>query len=76
MEKNLTKLNGEFVYRAIIKSPTAPGFSRAIKSNYTPIDQISPYLRKCVLTTEDPSFFSHHGFINEAFRQSIVKNIK
>jgi membrane carboxypeptidase/penicillin-binding protein len=28
------------------------------------------------LTTEDPSFFSHHGFINEAFRQSIVKNKK
>jgi membrane peptidoglycan carboxypeptidase len=44
--------------------------------NYTPLDQISPYLRKCVLTTEDPSFFSHHGFINEAFKQSIVKNIK
>jgi membrane peptidoglycan carboxypeptidase len=59
-----------------VKRCTAPGFSRAIKSNYTPIDQISPYLRKCVLTTEDPSFFSHHGFINEAFRQSIVKNIK
>jgi membrane peptidoglycan carboxypeptidase len=63
------------VYRAIIKESYS-GFSRAIKSNYTPIDQISPYLRKCVLTTEDPSFFSHHGFINEAFRQSIVKNIK
>jgi hypothetical protein len=52
-ESNQT--NGEFVYRAIIKSTTAPGFSRAIKSNYTPINQISPYLRKCVLTTEDPS---------------------
>jgi hypothetical protein len=48
-EANLTKL-GEFVYRAIIKEVPAPGFSRAIKSNYTPIDQISPYLRKCVLT--------------------------
>jgi hypothetical protein len=23
--------------------------------NYTPLDQISPYLRKSVLTTEDPS---------------------
>ena len=41
-----------------------------------PLDQISPYLKKCVLTTEDPSFFSHHGFINEAFKQSIIKNIK
>jgi len=44
--------------------------------NYMPLDQISPYLRKSVLTTEDPSFFSHRGFISEAFKQSIVKNIK
>jgi len=44
--------------------------------NYTPLSQMSPFLRKCVLTTEDPSFFSHKGFIKEAFKQSIVKNIK
>jgi membrane peptidoglycan carboxypeptidase len=40
------------------------------------LDQISPYLQKCVLTSEDPSFFSHRGFINEAFKQSILKNIR
>ena len=28
------------------------------------------------MTSEDPSFFSHHGFINEAFKQSILKNIR
>ncbi|MEO7976153.1 biosynthetic peptidoglycan transglycosylase [Flavobacterium sp.] len=76
-EANLNKLNGEFVYRAIIQNvlqrPVLVGNSN---SNYTPLDQISPYLRKSVLTTEDPSFFSHRGFINEAFKQSILKNIK
>lgn len=76
-EANLNKLNGEFIYRAIINNvlqrPVLVGTANA---NYTPLDQISPYLQKCVLTTEDPSFFSHHGFINEAFKQSIVKNIK
>jgi hypothetical protein len=76
-EANLTKLNGEFVYRAIIKEvlqrPILVGSSNP---NFTPTDHISPYLKKCVLTTEDPSFFSHRGFINEAFKQSIVKNIK
>ena len=76
-EANLNKLNGEFVYRAIIKNvlqrPILVGLANP---NYTPLDQISPYLRKCVLTTEDPSFFSHHGFISEAFKQSIIKNIK
>ncbi|NRT16294.1 hypothetical protein HNP99_002658 [Flavobacterium sp. 28A] len=76
-EANLNKLNGEFIYRAIIKEvlqrPILVGNANA---NYTPMSAISPYLKKCVLTTEDPSFFSHHGFINEAFKQSIVKNIK
>ena len=76
-EANLNKLNGEFVYRAIIKDVLQrPVLVGNANPNYTPIDQISPYLQKCILTTEDPSFFSHHGFINEAFKQSIVKNIK
>ncbi|MEL1255685.1 transglycosylase domain-containing protein [Flavobacterium sp. DGU38] len=76
-EANLNKLNGEFVYRAIIQNvlqrPVLVGVGNP---NFTPLDQISPYLRKCVLTTEDPSFFSHRGFINEAFKQSILKNIR
>jgi hypothetical protein len=76
-EANLNKLNGEFIYRALIKNVLQrPILVGSANPNYTPLDQISPYLRKCVLTTEDPSFFSHHGFINEAFKQSIVKNIK
>ncbi|GEC70914.1 Transglycosylase [Flavobacterium flevense] len=76
-EANLNKLNGEFIYRAIINNvlqrPVLVGMANP---NFTPLDQISPYLQKCVLTTEDPSFFSHRGFINEAFKQSIIKNIK
>ncbi|OXA94860.1 transglycosylase domain-containing protein [Flavobacterium hercynium] len=76
-EANLNKLNGEFVYRAIIQNVMQrPVLVGNANSNYTPLDQISPYLRKSVLTTEDPSFFSHRGFINEAFKQSILKNIK
>ena len=74
---NLNKLNGEFVYRAVIKNvEQRPILVGNANPNYTPITQISPYLKKCVLTTEDPSFFSHHGFIAEAFKQSIIKNIK
>ncbi len=76
-EANLNKLNGEFVYRAIIKNVLQrPILVGAANPNFTPLDQISPYLKNCVLTTEDPSFFSHHGFINEAFKQSIAKNIR
>jgi hypothetical protein len=74
---NLTKLNGEFIYRAIINNVAQrPVLVGNANPNYYTMDQIAPYLKKCVLTTEDPSFYSHHGFINEAFKQSIIKNIK
>jgi hypothetical protein len=76
-EADLNKINGEFTYRAIdngvAQRPIVVGPSNP---NFTPLNQISPYLQKCVLTSEDPSFFNHRGFINEAFKQSIAKNIK
>ncbi len=76
-EANLNKLNGEFVYRAIIQNvQQRPVLVGSANPNYTPLNQISPYLQKCVLTSEDPSFFSHRGFIDEAFKQSILKNIR
>ena len=76
-QANLNKLNEEFVYRAIINNVLQrPVLVGSENPNYTPLDQISPYLQKCVLTSEDPSFFSHRGFINEAFKQSILKNIR
>lgn len=74
---NLSKLNGPFTYRAIENGRA----QRAIPVSsdniyYTPLDLISPYLKNAVLTNEDPSFFSHRGFINDAFKQSIVQNIR
>lgn len=76
-EADLAKLNGPFIYRAIEDGKP----QRAIvvgesNPNFTPLESISPYLRNAVLTMEDPSFFSHNGFISEAFKQSIIKNIK
>ncbi len=76
-QADLNKLNGDFVYHAIDNGKVQRGILVGQSNpNYTPLGQISPYLRKCVLTTEDPSFFSHKGFISEAFRQSIIQNIK
>src|SRR6478752_332970 len=76
-EADLDKLNREFEYRAIINDvPQRPIMVGPSNPNYIPLSQMSPLLTKCVLTTEDPSFFSHKGFIAEAFKQSIIKNIK
>jgi Transglycosylase len=74
---NLSKINSPFEYRALIDSV----FQRPIQldstnTNYTPLNQISPLLPKCVLTTEDPSFMKHKGFVNEGFRSAIIKNIQ
>ncbi|WP_395802351.1 transglycosylase domain-containing protein [Daejeonella sp.] len=74
---NLQKINGNFIYtpyeygkpmRDIIIGPENP--------NFTPIDQISPNLKNALLTAEDPSFYSHNGFVEESIRKSIATNFK
>ncbi len=76
-QANLGKLNGEFTYRAMENGRAQRAvFVGSSNPNFTTIGQISPFLQKCVLTCEDPSFFRHRGFINEAFKQSILKNIR
>lgn len=74
---DLTKFNQVFVYtpyeygkpmRDITVGPSNP--------NYTPIDEISPVLRNAVMTEEDPSFFSHHGFVEKSIRGAIATNFK
>lgn len=74
---NLRKINADFVYtpfeygkpmRNILIGPANP--------NFVPLDQISPFLKNAVLTAEDPSFFGHGGFVQEAIRKSIATNFK
>lgn len=74
---NLNKLNSAFVYRAIENGrPQRAIIVGTENPFYVPLQNISPYLQKAILTSEDPSFYHHRGFITEAFRQSIIKNIK
>lgn len=76
-QANLAMLNEQFTYRAIENGvPQRPIVVGSANPKFTPLAEISPYLEKAVLTNEDPSFFRHRGFINEAFKQSIVKNIR
>jgi hypothetical protein len=74
---NLQKINNTFVYtpyeygrpmRDIVIGPENPDF--------VPLDQISPNLKNALLTAEDPSFYSHKGFVEESFRNSIITNFK
>lgn len=44
--------------------------------DFTPLGQIAPILVTTVLNTEDPFFYEHKGFEEEAFQLSIITNIK
>jgi len=74
---DLQKINQPFIYtpyehgkpmRDIIIGPSNP--------NYTPLSEIAGNFKNALLTSEDPSFFSHHGFVDESIRKSFVINFK
>ncbi|WP_316750393.1 biosynthetic peptidoglycan transglycosylase [Pedobacter gandavensis] len=74
---NLQKINQDFVYtpyergkpmRDIMIGPSNP--------NFTPLSQISSNFKNAILTSEDPSFFTHKGFVQESFRKSLAVNFK
>lgn len=74
---NLQKINSSFVYtpfeygkpmRNITIGPQNP--------DYVSINQIAPSLKNAILTAEDPSFYSHKGFVEKAFQRSIATNFK
>lgn len=44
--------------------------------DFVPIDQISPYVMKSIMTTEDSGFYVHHGFITSEFRTALVNDLK
>ncbi|MGI4898244.1 MAG: transglycosylase domain-containing protein [Janthinobacterium lividum] len=76
-ETDLTKLNQVFVYTPYEKGkPMPPRTVGPANPNFTPLEQISPNLRNAVLTSEDPSFYRHHGFVEESIRKSIATDFK
>lgn len=44
--------------------------------DFVPLDQISPYLIKSIMSTEDSTFYHHKGFITSEFRTALVKNLQ
>ncbi len=74
---DLSKINSDFIYtpyeygkpmRNIVVGPANP--------NFTPLDQVSENFKQAILTSEDPSFFSHKGFVEQSIRNSIAVNFK
>ncbi|MGE5180870.1 MAG: transglycosylase domain-containing protein [Acidobacteriota bacterium] len=55
-------------WTSFVVGPTNPDF--------VPLDQISPYLRASIMSSEDFGFYKHHGFIPSEFKSALVTNLK
>jgi len=76
-QTDLTKINQVFVYTPYEKGkPMPPRIVGPANPNFTPLQNISPNLRNAVMTAEDPSFYRHHGFVEESIRKSIATDFK
>lgn len=74
---NLQKINGPFVYTPYEKGkPVRDILVSDANQNFVHLENISPNLKNALLTAEDPSFFSHKGFVEKSIKQSIVTNFK
>lgn len=73
----LTLMNSSFTYQAYMGSVPVRRFVVGTENpNFIPLDNIPQRLINSILTTEDPSFFRHGGFIQDAFKESIATNYK
>ena len=73
----LLKLDSAFLYTAYEDGEAVRSFTVGPENpNFRRLDQISPYLQYAVMTSEDGGFYLHRGFLPDAFRESIITNIK
>lgn len=71
------KVNQSFLYDAYDGERFVKSFWIGGENpDFVPLSGISTMLQYAVLTSEDPSFFYHRGFVEESFRESIIENIK
>ncbi len=74
---NLQKINGPFAYTPYEYGRPMRTFVVGIGNpNFTPFEQIAPFMRNAVITAEDGTFMWHKGFNEDAFRNAIVVNYK
>ena len=76
-DENFSRINNTFLFDAYDGDRLQRSFLIGPEnSDFTPLNEISHYLQYVVLTSEDPSFFYHRGFIPDAFKESMIENIK
>jgi hypothetical protein len=74
---DLGRLNKVFVYTPYERGkPMSPRIIGPQNPDFTPLEDISLDMRNAVMTSEDPSFYTNHGFVEESIRRSIATDVK
>ncbi|HEY2580315.1 MAG TPA: biosynthetic peptidoglycan transglycosylase, partial [Mucilaginibacter sp.] len=74
---DLGRLNREFVYTPYEKGKPMPARVIGLSNpDFTSLQDIAPDLRYAVMTAEDPSFYTNHGFVEESIRKSLATDYK
>jgi len=74
---DLTRLNRSFLYTAYEHDIPVRTFMVGPENpNFRSLNRISRYLQVSVMTSEDGGFYQHRGFLPDAFRESMITNIK
>ncbi|WP_443937182.1 transglycosylase domain-containing protein [Pedobacter sp. MW01-1-1] len=74
---DLQRINQTFVYTPYeYGKPMRNITIGSSNPNFTPLSAISKNFENAVLTAEDPSFYTHNGFVEESIRKSIAVNYK
>jgi len=74
---DLTKLNRPFLQQPYeVKSQPSPFIVGPQNPDFTPLSDIPADTRNAVMTSEDPSFYTNNGFVEESIRKSIATDFK
>ncbi len=64
----LDPVTNEEIWETMVIGPENPAF--------VPLTEVSPYVVKAFLTTEDSTFYDHKGFITREFRTALIRNLE
>ncbi len=75
--ENFSRIEDDFVHDVYVKGVRVRQLNISHSNpNFTSLRQINPFLISSVLQSEDPSFMRHNGFLQTAFRESVIQNIR
>jgi len=74
---DLTMMNRPFMHQPYEVTNQPPPFMVGPQNpDFTPLEDIAVDTRNAVMTSEDPSFYTNNGFVEESLRKSIATDFK